>query len=689
MRLPYMRTHQALLGLATFAVIGCGADAGTVSPDSDESTQGLRVGAASGTLYFAGCTPTPRDLVVQASPLAATVVGGREVIVQPGDSVGRVTPAGGLLAAPGLALPTRDPHTFRFTFPTLNPGAYQLSVQVNAAACAGARWRGPTGGVIFAGQHDRRFEAIVPRTRLGVVRPRGRVAFGADMVPLDAERGPTARSLSVQTTLDDQTEYELQLSTGRPTNTLPRLRGRCVETSGILYRQPLSLRPRTTTLVAFDLSQILARLDGLTIGDTVARARMIPSVEYRRGRPLYVRVVPVRAQCNPEEEGTSASVTLHAPPLATASAIYAPRLPIAFEGHFEPGSQSALYNPQPTSQCFQALSNHVLPHAFSLAWINDYNNDPFGGILVMQGVFAPLTTLPEGTIFCVTPSSGSGGNGFLGGITGTFGEVVTGAIDATAWTVNEASAAYEEIQQAVVNAVAAALDAIPGVDCDATCRAGLQLALKTGMAAMGVPPSIPNFDQLMDEGIDYLAASAAEQAGIPPEVASVAVRAAVDQLKAQRGVATAATPNAWYAPAEPGVNETTRLRISVPPGWLDQPGSLDVYSTPFTDATFSIPRTPGVWTIPIVHRRNYEGMASPPPTVVSTLLGPLAIAQSESYVQHWYFTQWRAQRMPASCLMQQFKLRSANGNLLTGAVPFVRPFTANDWSTPSNTNRCQ
>ena len=36
-----------------------------------------------------------------------------------------------------------------------------------------------------------------------------------------------------------------------------------------------------------------------------------------------------------------------------------------------------------------------------------------------------------------------------------------------------------------------------------------------GMIALGIPPSLPNFDQLMNEGFDYVAATLAEQAGCP------------------------------------------------------------------------------------------------------------------------------------------------------------------------------
>ena len=41
--------------------------------------------------------------------------------------------------------------------------------------------------------------------------------------------------------------------------------------------------------------------------------------------------------------------------------------------------------------------------------------------------------------------------------------------------------------------------------------------LDAGLVALGIPPSLPNFDQLMNEGLDYLASSVVEQIGVPKE----------------------------------------------------------------------------------------------------------------------------------------------------------------------------
>ncbi|MBK9241732.1 MAG: hypothetical protein IPL75_16120 [Acidobacteria bacterium] len=81
----------------------------------------------------------------------------------------------------------------------------------------------------------------------------------------------------------------------------------------------------------------------------------------------------------------------------------------------------------------------------------------------------------------------------------------------------------EQIQDYAVQAVAAGLNVIPGVNCPPTpCQAALEMGLEVALATMGVPPSIPNFDQLMDQGFDYAAAQLASQVGVPSVIADVA-----------------------------------------------------------------------------------------------------------------------------------------------------------------------
>lgn len=57
------------------------------------------------------------------------------------------------------------------------------------------------------------------------------------------------------------------------------------------------------------------------------------------------------------------------------------------------------------------------------------------------------------------------------------------------------------------------------------CKMGLAVALEAGMTAMGLPPSLPDFDALVKEGIDYFAEQLAKQIGIPPVVVELTKKA--------------------------------------------------------------------------------------------------------------------------------------------------------------------
>ncbi len=65
----------------------------------------------------------------------------------------------------------------------------------------------------------------------------------------------------------------------------------------------------------------------------------------------------------------------------------------------------------------------------------------------------------------------------------------------------------------------AAAEAIGGKDAAGYCRAAAEVGVNAGMAALGLPPSIPNYNQLIDQGVDAAVDLAAdqitEQTGIP------------------------------------------------------------------------------------------------------------------------------------------------------------------------------
>lgn len=97
--------------------------------------------------------------------------------------------------------------------------------------------------------------------------------------------------------------------------------------------------------------------------------------------------------------------------------------------------------------------------------------------------------------------------------------------------VNWASGAWDDLKAFAVDTI---LKYTPlGLQCslaedagalpDGACKAAFTIALDATLVALGIPPDIPNFDQLVDQGIEYLAAEIAAQVAIPPGVVQAAI----------------------------------------------------------------------------------------------------------------------------------------------------------------------
>ena len=84
-------------------------------------------------------------------------------------------------------------------------------------------------------------------------------------------------------------------------------------------------------------------------------------------------------------------------------------------------------------------------------------------------------------------------------------------ISFVAKVVNWVSKAYADLKAGVINIVVSALpDVLQG-----PMRMALTAVVDYGLVAIGIPPTLPNFDDLANMGVDYLAATAMEAAGVP------------------------------------------------------------------------------------------------------------------------------------------------------------------------------
>ncbi len=671
-----MKRELCSVGGLVVVLAGCAPAADTAQgDDSQASVDEVRVAAATGTLTFYGCAPSAGRVRVTATrPRGGVATRALEAAPRPG----------------GIAVPTRAAaatvratdrvNVLRFDFSRMAVAAWQLSVEVNDPRCTGVAWRGPMNGLFAPGGGAIRVEGIVPTTRTVVLRPgdASGTGYAAERVSLDGP-GTTIRTLRVESDLRAANGYELQVSVERPDVNDTRARaGRCVDTSGVIHRERIEVRPGARAQVPVDIARVLALADR-----AAATSDSPPRYEaaFRRGRPLYVRAVPITADCAPAAQGASSWVGLVHVPAAAVATISDGVPPFMISGEFSPVSTAPPVEPRPERRVYQTTADHVFPNTSTIdGLVQGIVADPMGAMLVLSGAVGSGAQLPKGTYFWFDPGSGSSG-GLLGGITGTFGDLASGAVDAVAWAVNQASATYQAIKTKAASAVAAAVDALPGVSCDSACRAGIALGIEAGLVAAGMPPSLPNFDQLTTMGTDYLVALAAEQAGVPPSAAQVVTQAAVARMRESRGIG--ATPrDDWFNVAHPFTRAVTTLRIAATGTSAQRPAEFRIGSLPFVLQDVPLPAAPGTWTIPVVHEPTSVELPPPP-------------SSSEYYVRWYYENAWR---------MSQYDSRACLGFLYIGHSVPTGPgnlaFSVNvpnqttgfggvGWSWPDATHLCE
>ncbi len=157
----------------------------------------------------------------------------------------------------------------------------------------------------------------------------------------------------------------------------------------------------------------------------------------------------------------------------------------------------------------------------------------------------PCSVMPIGKSFVWDPTTKSSKDPVA-----AVGEAIVDAIEFAADAIDWASEAYADIKKAVVSTVAGVIPY-----CDSTCKTVLSGALDTGLAALGVPPSLPNFEQLTEMGEDYLVQLVAEEvaAGVGPltaELAAAGTRKLIDEVREGIADAQAHGPggNRWFKP---------------------------------------------------------------------------------------------------------------------------------------------
>lgn len=130
-----------------------------------------------------------------------------------------------------------------------------------------------------------------------------------------------------------------------------------------------------------------------------------------------------------------------------------------------------------------------------------------------------------------------------------------------------------------------------------SCQQVFAIGLDAALVSLGIPPDIPNFDQLVDQGIEYLAAQAAAQIALPPELVEAVVKEGGPYAGLALSYAEEKLREEAQAAIENHLHETVKaiqLSYAKSTSWLPKgiPVRPDDYQPPA--AAIRITRLPGV-----------------------------------------------------------------------------------------------
>jgi hypothetical protein len=499
----------------------------------------------TGTLRFLGCTPAPEHFTLFAVPLEGGGADGRAAS-DPDGPPDREPSADRLVAE---LVATDDPHTFAISLPAVQLGlAYQLRIVAYPPnPCGRVFWEGPEQGIAYPGVPVRlvgyasRAQIEVMGSQVAGFDRRGWV--GADTIDVQ-NPAAASRQLRWRSGVPGTTRGLIQVATEE----FPKEAGRdgsCVTPPGLVHQATFAARN--------DGWNMLPRMNlaAIAVQSAMRTANPLRQFElFALGAPLYVRVLPMQGRtvvCDPVTHGPAPWVIFAnvkktgGIPITFASPGPPPPKPIELtsQSHFAP----ATYYDWEKGTLYRIVKPHPIP-----ADINACNlwsvptkcgrlEDPFAFQIAKWTSLNPGDTVPVGYHFWFKPGS----DGFdIGDVFEGAVKIVTGVVDAVGLLVNQASQAFESIKKAVAKVLVSAISATGLVKCEASalCQQVVATAINTGLMAAGMPPSLPNWDEVVDQGFEYFAAEVVTQAGVgnvpgAQEITKAAAKALVAEMTSQ------------------------------------------------------------------------------------------------------------------------------------------------------------
>ncbi len=256
---------------------------------------------------------------------------------------------------------------------------------------------------------------------------------------------------------------------------------------------------------------------GPTLSNTDRRVRNFkPKPPRAMHVQYYVRIVPIDA--NGDALGLpsgSVEISYGDPaPQPYVDMSYAQNTNNGYWDPAVPADVPTLRHPQVTIGCYEPIRKDQPQKIYH--YIVTSNVPPFFG------------ALKPGTALDFTPHKDD--KNWLESIGEFFKDVVSFASEAVNWVAT----AYADIKAFSISWAPAEI------------RGVLSAGLDIGLAALGLPPSIPSFDELTSMGADYLIRTAADYSGIDPDLAAMAVQKFVEATASQ--ASTGGNPAVWLRP---------------------------------------------------------------------------------------------------------------------------------------------
>jgi hypothetical protein len=621
-----------------------------------------------------GCVPAIHDISLRAMPVRVdtTRSDAATLDVRAHDAAARFSR-------------TDDAHLLSFVIHGLQPATpYLLTIAAPVTdRCGTWFWRSDSRGLAVSGGEPVLIEGIAVTTSIEVLRQSTDDWGGADTVDF-MNPAAASRRLRWRSTLPGVVGGELQVSTVR----FPS-RGdvnACDEPEeGIVYRQAVSsLDGEWIELQPIDFNQtVVRRLERASV------AAQRPTAALRLllvGAPIYVRIVPLTPNgpaCDTLQQGVPGWVLLGN---VAADSVDEPEP--SPELRYEPASGHeykppfflhwSTYQPHtiyPTygewgyrvvkphwlftyDQCSPQYTSSLVALKVPYSLIPIYA-DPMGCALVRTSPTYSGALLNAGFRFVMKKHIGvSNGSqleqivgGFVTGVTGVAGVIGTVVPD---WY----NAAVDSLKDVAYDFLLT--QPVIGQFCSSheeECRKGVDTGVTMGMTYLGLPSSLPNWDGLKEEGLDYLAGLAAEQleeetgGALPSElthyVLKTAVKEVINQASGNRG--GSAPTNNWYV-ADVGFTPaswTLAIKKNTNGEELLDVAVRRIETALFVGGTIPLPHkfppplfpgiTPSFLAVPMVLMPNLKGI--PPPICRSSFY----TNPPQTCVPGWFLTEPRCE----------------------------------------------